>query len=95
MSKRRRPLEARYPSDWVVETEISVHGRRMAPGTELSIRGERGRFIFIKRVTTSRTTWIDVVGGTKGHAQWRSFGEDRVRTVHRIAKTRANQAKAV
>lgn len=65
-----------------VNTELQVHGRNVAPGTELSIKGERGRFRFVKHVTTATTEWIDVWGGPKGREQMRSFRPEQVKTVH-------------
>lgn len=92
MSKKKERVP-NYPADWTVVTETRVNGRILTPGTEVSIRGERGRFRFVKRVTNPRADWLDFVGGKKGHAAFRSFGEDRVRRVHRISHTRENQAK--
>lgn len=73
-----------------VITELQVHGRKVAPGTELSIKGQRGRFRFVKFVTTATTEWIDVWGGPKGHEQMRSFRPDRIKTVHYVNKTDKN-----
>lgn len=96
--KKQKP-EPRLPEDWVVETETKVNGRTLVPGTEVSIQAKTsegrwrkipGRYRFVKRVTTKSTSWLDFVGGKDGHAAFRSFSEEQVRTVHRIAKTRAN-----
>ena len=73
-----------------VSTELQVNGRYVAPGTELSISGERGRYRFVKLVTTATTEWIDVWGGPKGREQMRSFRPDRIKTVHYINKTEKN-----
>lgn len=90
MPRRRRakPL----PTDWVETTEIVVNGRHVTPGTEISIRGERGRFRFIKHVSRPLrgVEWVDVWGGPKGSEQWRSFRPDRVRRVHRVNTTGRN-----
>jgi len=79
------------PPDWIETTQTTVNGRLLTPGTEVSIRGERGRFRFIKRVERPERglVWLEFWGGPKGAAQWRSFAPDRVRTVHRINKTDA------
>lgn len=91
MSKRRtKPMASRLPEAWLVEFDVRLGRRRLQPGTEVKIAGERGRFRFIKRVTTPTAQWLDFVGGPEGHAAWRSFGPDRVKTVHRIQTTRAN-----
>ncbi|AOT25427.1 hypothetical protein KIP29_gp29 [Mycobacterium phage BabyRay] len=70
---------------------MKVNERHLEPGTEVSIQGERGRFRFVKASTTSAgKTVLDFIGGPAGHEQWRSFYPERVKTVHRIARTRAN-----
>lgn len=73
---------------WVIETEISIHGRNVGRDTELSIKGERGRFRFLRQITNGDKVWIDVVGGSNGHKQMRSFYLDKVRRVHYKNKTR-------
>lgn len=83
----RRKKQARtLPPDWMEATEITINGRHIQPGTELSIRGERGRFRFVKHVTRPERgiEWIDVWGGPKGSPQLRSFRPERVRRVHRL-----------
>ena len=82
------------PSEgWTIETEIQVHNLKVVHGTELKIQGERHRFRFLRRVTTDKTSWIDVWGGPKGSENWRSFREDRIKRVHIKNKTDANLAK--
>jgi len=90
--RRARPL----PADWEEYNHASIRGRHVTRGTELSIRGERGRFRFLKRVVRPAlgVEWIDVWGGPKGAPQWRSFHPDRVRRVHRIHTTPENLAAA-
>jgi hypothetical protein len=78
---------------WVETYEIQINGRNITAGTEVSIRGERGRFRFIKHVKTDKAEWVDVVGGPKGIRMWRSFRIDSVKTVHRVNKTEANVVK--
>lgn len=78
-----------------IDTEIIINGRTVSKGTELSIRGARGRFRFVKQVTKDDgTSWLDVWGGPKGHETLRSFRAEQVRTVHRIAVTPVNLARA-
>lgn len=80
---------------WTTAFEITINGHTVTPGTELSIKGERGRFRFIKHVSRPDrgTEWIDVWGGPKHSPQLRSFRPDRVRTVHRINTTGKNLLK--
>lgn len=83
---RRRKVPAPKPADWIEDREVKIHGRIVTPGTELSIKGERGRMRFIKQVTRPERgyQWIDVADP---QGQIRSFYLDRVRRVHRISKT--------
>jgi hypothetical protein len=71
------------------ETALKVNGRHVTPGTELSIRGVRGRFRFVEKVTTEAgAEWVTVYGGTKNEGAFRSFDPDRISTVHSVAKRR-------
>jgi hypothetical protein len=90
MGKRKKKAEPNINPKWVISDSIQINGRSVTLGTELSIVGESGRFRFIKHVKTPDVEWIDVIGGKKGHEMWRSFGLDRVKTVHRINRTRTN-----
>lgn len=73
------------------EPVVRVHGRDLEPGTEVSITGERGRFRFVRATTTSAERIVlDFIGGQAGHECWRSFYPERVKTVHRINRTRRN-----
>lgn len=84
-NSRKAPL---YPEDWTVSREYTANGRHISAGTEVSIKGERGRFRFIKAVTTEDGRyWLDFWGGPKHCPAWRSFYPERIRRVHRIAKT--------
>jgi len=77
------------PSETVITTTwVAPTGRTLTPGVELTIAGERGRFKFIKHVTSGGKEWIDVLGGKAGHEMIRSFRPDRVATVHRLKKLR-------
>jgi hypothetical protein len=88
---KRKPIvpSAPKPCDaWDVLTEIQINGRHVVKGTELKISGERGRFRFMKQVTTDQdVTWIDVYGGKKGAECIRSFRPERIKTVHSKNKT--------
>jgi hypothetical protein len=86
MGRKRKQVEPSAPrpnADWVYITEMQINGRNVSAGTELKITGERGRYRFIRKVTTDKgVEWIDVWGGPKGAEQWRSFREEKVRRVH-------------
>jgi hypothetical protein len=74
-----------YTNNWIVSEECRINNKIVTPGTELSIRGERGRFKFLKHVINSEHEWIDVLSSTN---QFRSFPRDKVKTVHRIKRLR-------
>jgi len=86
----KKKVEPVLPANWIVSTEIQIHGRNVFPGTELKIAGKRGRFRFIKHVNTGTAEWIDVWGGGKGAEQWSSFHVDKVKRVHNKFETGAN-----
>lgn len=95
MSRKRRRLTTHEvthinPSAaWVRETTCKVHRRILTAGSEVSIRGERGRHRFLEAVTTDAGKhWLWFMGP----CGFRAFYPERVRTVHRIAKTRENLA---
>lgn len=83
MGRRKKDTTPKANAHWVITEELVINSRRVVRGTELKIRGERGRFRFIKHVDTGTKQWIDVYGGLKGHEMLRSFPEDRVMRVHR------------
>jgi hypothetical protein len=88
--KKKSNLLSEIHPDWVVTEQIQINGRYVSSGTELSILGERGRFVFIKHVQTPTAEWIDVVGGPERHRTYRSFRSDRVKRVHWKNRTRQN-----
>jgi hypothetical protein len=90
--KSQEPSGPRPNSAWICETEIQVNGRNVSFGTELKIRGVRGRFRFVKKVTTPTTEWIDVWGGPKGSESMRSFRLEQIKTVHYKNQTVGNLA---
>ncbi|WGH21135.1 hypothetical protein SEA_CASSIA_62 [Arthrobacter phage Cassia] len=86
----RKKSNVNLPADWHEHDHAEANGRHITPGTEVSIKGERGRFRFIKRVVRdSGVEWLDFWGGPKGSPAWRSFGADQIRRVHRINTTEA------
>ncbi len=95
MSRKKREAAKNILQNkgWVIQTEIQINGRNVVKGTELKIKGQRGRFRFIKYVKTEETEWVDVWGGPKGSENWKSFPLDRIKTVHVKNTTVANLAK--
>lgn len=71
----------------VSQTEITINGRHVGPNTEISIRGESGRFTFHYSLRPDEVT---VWGGDPQYEKWRTFKLDRVRTVHRKPRLRKN-----
>lgn len=90
--RRRRVAD---PSDWVASAEFTANGRTITRGTEVSIKGERGRFRFVKHITRPERgiEWLDFWGGPKDRESFRSFDPARIRTVHRLATTGENLLK--
>lgn len=87
---RRRPYKPLVSIDY--QYQAVANGRHLVPGTEVSIRGERGRFRFINaQETKAGLTVLNFVGGPSGHEVFRSFYPERVRRVHRLNRTRANR----
>ena len=72
----------------VANDEIKINGRTVNPNTEISIRGESGRFTFRYSLRDGEVT---VWGGRPQHEQWRTFRIERVRTVHRKPSLRKNR----
>lgn len=99
MGRKRKAKETteipKLNSHWVVSEEFVINGRHLVRGTEVTIKGERGRFRFLKHVYNPRTDteWIDVVGGMAGHEMGRSFRPERVKVVHVKKRTRQPREK--
>jgi hypothetical protein len=98
MGRKKKTTEqvAAAPSPtahWITSQEVVIHGRHVVSGSELSIKGERGRFNFIRHVINPKTgsEWVDVVGGPSGYKTLRSFHVDKIRRVHNKVKTRAGR----
>lgn len=81
-------------ANWIIKEEMQINGRHVVKGTELKIRGERGRFRFVKYVYNEEldVDWIDVWGGPKRYPALRSFRVDQVQRVH--YKNRTDEALA-
>lgn len=78
MARKRFVEPAESPFErWFV---LTVNGRKVEPGTELTIQGH-GRMKFVCGVTnmTTGSEWIDVEDKNK---QIRSFHIDQVKRVH-------------
>jgi hypothetical protein len=74
-----------------VTTHWKRGSRNVTPGTEVSIRGERGRFRFRQHVRLEDgREWIDVIG----ERGFRSFRPEAIRVVHIKRKTRPVSARA-
>lgn len=91
MARKKNPPASRLPSNWTCFDEATINRKKVVVNTELSFKGVKGRFRFKRLVVLDDGRhWIDVFGGPEKHETMRSFGTERVRTVHRIAKTRKN-----
>lgn len=60
ITRKSNTTSAWPPSGWELTDEITVNGRRVTPGTELTVRGIRGRASFIRHVRTATAEWVDV-----------------------------------
>lgn len=93
MAQRKAKKITPNPFGLVINDTFKFNGRTLTKGTEVSIRGQRGRFRFVGHVVNPNgNEWLDFIGGKKGCEAWRSFAADDIRTVHRINRTRANVA---
>lgn len=91
MATRKAKKITENPFGIITIDTFKFNGRTLTKGTEVSIRGERGRFRFVgHKVHPNGNEWLDFIGGKKGCDAWRSFAPDSIRTVHRINRTRAN-----
>jgi len=91
MNTRRTKKATPNPFGITTNDTFKFNGRTLEKGTEVSIRGERGRFRFVGHVThPNGNQWLDFIGGKKGCEMFRSFAPESIRTVHRITRTRAN-----
>lgn len=83
--RKKEVVKENNPSEnWIINFSMTVHNRNLENGTEVSIRGERGRFQFIRHVYNPDidVEWVDVIGGKKGVREMRSFRPDRIKRVH-------------
>jgi hypothetical protein len=86
--------EAPRPNaSWEYLTETQINGRYVNKGTELKIKGERGRFRFVHLVKNGDKEWVDVWGGPKNCESLRSFRLERIQRVHYKNQTDKNLAR--
>jgi hypothetical protein len=90
----KKKLEIKTPAHWDIEESIQINGRNVEAGTEISVKGERGRFRFLRKVTTPTASWIDCIGGRKGYETYRSFETSKIKTIHRKNTLRTQKAKS-
>ena len=96
MGRRKKQVEREniHP-EWEISETIKVNGRIVEKGTELSIQGQSGRFLFLKHVKTPNCEWVDVIGGKNDrYKQFRAFRPEQIKRVHWKNKTRANATKS-
>jgi hypothetical protein len=82
----------RLDAEWERSTSWTAPtGRRVEVGTEVSIKGERGRFRFVEHVDTGDAEWLSVFGPVgQEHRCVRSFRPERVKVVHTKVKGRTS-----
>lgn len=94
MAPRRKKIKPAPPKPGVVVSEKTViNSRNVERGTELSIKGVRGRFKFISHTSYlkddgSTGEYINVIGGHGGIVLSRTFLPEMVKTVHRKNRMR-------
>lgn len=85
MSRKRKttkPVE--LPKGWVVSTEYQLSPQvTLQKGDECRIKGEQGKYIFMRHVVNTNidSEWVDLWGGSHGHGQMRSIHVDRLKHV--------------
>lgn len=74
--------------------DMKINGRDIERGTELSIRGKRGRYSYFSvRETKSGRTVVTVVGPiNSGYEAFHACYIEDVQTVHRIERRRPASA---
>lgn len=85
MSKKLKATKPVGPPDgWVVSTAYQLSPQvTLSKGDACRITGEQGTFVFMRHVVNTKlnpvSEWIDLWGGSSGHAQWRSVKVDRLK----------------
>ena len=81
--RRQHPLGDPQPGV-THEYEIKIKGFNVERGHPLRLRGRRGDFKFVRRVTKGESVWLDVF---TPEGQWASVREDCVVRVKRQSST--------
>lgn len=89
MARKKKEERPNLHPDWEISEEMQVNGRWLRPGTEFSVRGERGRMRFVRHVKTPKVEWVDCISTFS--KQCRAFRPERIKTVHYVNRTRENQ----
>lgn len=76
MARRTKPRP--LPDGWSETDHLTVNGRHVTTGTELSVWGRRGRVRFVKQVTSPKSTWLQCWAGQR----WAFIDPNAVKTVH-------------
>jgi hypothetical protein len=77
---RKKMANPPAPSPFVREFDITVNGRIVESGTEVTISGHgRMRFVCLVRNTVTGSTWVDC---SDKNRQVRSFHVDEIKRVH-------------
>lgn len=82
MGRKKKVVSSPLNPNWKIFDQVKVNGRILTKNTEFSVKGERGRFRFLKYVVSDKYEWIDCIGGPKGYEKMRAFSPERVRRVH-------------
>lgn len=77
---RTKKRQRNIPHGWTVTNHYQAPtGRWLDPGSEVHIKGERGRFKFVEHVSTPTTEWVWVRDKDRKH---RAFIPSRISRVH-------------
>ena len=85
---RRKKVVSQLPEGYSESLNATANARHLVPGTEVSIRGRRGRYRFVKFVSSPNSEWIQCWGGPVGKEKMHSFRLEDVKTVHWKGKMR-------
>lgn len=90
--KKVTPIpDLRDEQGWQRESVTKLNGRNVEPGTELSVRGIRGRVRFIELVHAPAGSWVTVSEPKQNN--YRSVHLDAVKTVHTKKKARPKKGR--
>jgi hypothetical protein len=73
--KKKETQPVGPPEGWLVSEEYQISPQvTLSKGDECRIKGEQGKYKFIRHVinTNLDSEWVDLWGGSHGHGQWRS-----------------------